>query len=82
MVQSMAAIARWAESQSIADLVRMLFWGSMTLTFLCEIAAITIMAAISTDGIHGDTEVWMAVWFFAVTGGVAWMFGRAALGSL
>jgi hypothetical protein len=74
----MAAIVRWAESQSIADLAKMLFWCSMMLTFLCEIAAFTIMAAISTNNIQSDTEVWMAVWFFAVTGGVVWIFGRAA----
>jgi hypothetical protein len=74
----MAAIFRWAENQSTANLVRILFWCSMALTCLCEVAAITILAAISTDSIGDETEAWMAVWFFAVTGGTVWIFGRAA----
>lgn len=77
MAKSMAAIVRWAESQSKANLAKMLFSCSMALTFLCEIAAITIMAAVSTNNIQGDSEVWMAVWFFAATGGIIWIVGRA-----
>jgi len=77
MPKTMAAIVRWAESQPIANLAGVLFWCSMALTFLCEVAAITIMTAISTNNIRGDSEVWMAVWFFAVAGGIVWIVGRS-----
>ncbi len=77
MANSMAAIVRSAESQSKANLAKMLFWCSMALTFLCEAAAIAIMAAVSTNNIQGDSGVWMAVWFFAATGWIIWIVGRA-----
>ena len=48
MTKSMAQIVRFSEHQSIAKLARVLFWCSMALTFLCEVAAITVMAAISS----------------------------------
>ena len=73
MTRSMAQIVRFSESQSIA---KVLFWCSMALTFLCEVAAITIMAAISTNNVQSDSEVWAAVWFFAVNGGIIWIVGR------
>jgi len=37
---------------------------------MCEIAAITILAALATDNLR-DSEAWMAVVFFAVFGGFA-----------
>ena len=52
------------------------FWASMTITLACEIAACTILAAIGTNDIEADSEVWSAVWFFAVAGGIAWILGR------
>jgi hypothetical protein len=74
MPASIAAIVRWAESQLIVT--KMLFWCSMALTFLCELAATTIISAISMNKIQDDSEDWMAVWFFAVIGGAIWIVGR------
>jgi len=46
---------------------------------MCEIAAITILAALVTNTLQDDhSEAWMAVIFFAVFGGFAWIVGRSA----
>jgi hypothetical protein len=78
MTNSLWVIFRWAERQLISDFTRTLFWCSMALTCLCEIAATTIMAAIGTKNIQDDSEAWTAVWFFAVAGAIAWIAGRAS----
>jgi hypothetical protein len=81
MVKSIVAIASWAESQSTANLVMIVYWCSTAITFICEIAAVTILAAISTSSLD-DSESWMAVWFFAVNGGIAWVVGHHCLDSV
>jgi hypothetical protein len=43
---------------------------------LCEIAALTILAAIITNKISA-WEAWAAL-FFAIVGGIAWLAGRTA----
>jgi hypothetical protein len=42
----------------------------------------TFLAAIATNKIVSDSESWMAVWFFAVIGGVSWLVARAAKNAL
>jgi len=76
MTKSIVAIVRWVENQPIANLAKIFYWCSMTITFVCEIAAITILAAISTNNLQDHSEGWMAVWFFSVAGGIAWIVGR------
>jgi hypothetical protein len=76
MTKSSEAIFRWAKGQS-DNLTKILFWCSMALTFFCELAAITVIAAISTNSIQADSEVWTAVWFFSVASGISWIVGRA-----
>ena len=76
MVKSFGAAFRW-ETWPTTNLPLLLFWLSLALTFLSEVAAITIMAAISTSGIQGEAEVWAAVWFFAVSSGFVWVVACA-----
>lgn len=75
MTKSIGAIARWVEDRSIGTLANILYRCSMAITFVCEVSAITILAAISKDKLD-DPEAWTAVWFFGVAGGIAWIVGR------
>jgi hypothetical protein len=60
-------------------LAKILYWCCLAITFMCEIAAITILAALVTNTLQDDhSEAWMAVIFFAVFGGFAWIVGRSA----
>jgi hypothetical protein len=45
---------------------------------MCEIAAITLLAALVASRLQDNSEAWMAVVFFAVFGGFAWVIGRSA----
>ena len=65
----------------IARLPQFFYWCGMAITLMCEIATLTIFAAIVTNRLRDHSEAWMAVWFFAVIGGVAWIVGRAARSS-
>jgi len=82
MRKSIAAIASWIENPSIANLTKIFYWCSMAMTFICEVAAITILAAIGTNNLQDESENWMAVWFFAVAGGIAWTVGRQCVDSV
>ena len=77
MFKSFGAAFRWAEARPIPNLATLLVWFSLALTFLSEVAAITIMAAISTSDIQSEEELWTAVWFFAVSGGFVWIVACA-----
>jgi uncharacterized integral membrane protein len=66
----------------MARLGMIVYRGGLVIAFMCEIAAVTILAAIATNKIIPDTDNWMAVWFFAVTGGVSWLVARAAKNAL
>ena len=76
MSKIIVAILRSDEVHFTANLFESLFWCSMALTFLCEVAAVTILTAVSTNSIQDESEVWTAVWFFTVTGGVMWIVGH------
>jgi hypothetical protein len=65
------------ESKMMARFGRVLYWCSLAIAFLCWIAALTILTAIVTNRLS-DSGAWMAVWFFAVLGSVAWIVGRTA----
>jgi hypothetical protein len=60
----------------IARIAKILYWSCLAITFVCEIAALTILAALATHKLQGDSEAWMAVVFFSVFGGFAWILGR------
>ena len=59
-----------------------LYWCCLVTVFVCELAAIVILAAIITHRVSDYSEAWMSVWFFAVVGGVLWMVARLARASL
>jgi len=59
------------------NLAKIFYWSSMAITFICEVAAMTILAAIITNNIQDRSEGWEAVWFFGVAGGITWIVGRA-----
>jgi len=61
----------------IARLGTVLYWCGLVIASLCEIAALTILAAIITNRLS-DPEAWTAAMFFAVVGGFSWLAGRAA----
>jgi hypothetical protein len=82
MTRSVAAIVAWVESQPTANLVMIVYWCSIAITFTCEIASITILATISANNLQDESESWMAVWFFAVDGGIAWIVARQCLDSV
>jgi hypothetical protein len=82
MTRSVAAIVAWVEDQPTANLVMIVYWCSIAITFMCEIASITILATISTNNLQDESESWMAVWFFAVDGGIAWIVARQCLDSV
>jgi hypothetical protein len=82
MTRSAAAIVAWVESQPTANLVMIVYWCSIAITFMCEIASITILATISTNNLEDESDSWMAVWFFAVDGGIAWIVARQCLDSV
>ena len=82
MTRSAAAIVAWIESQPTANLVMIVYWCSIAITFMCEIASITILATISTNNLQDESDSWMAVWFFAVDGGIAWIVARQCLDSV
>ena len=65
------------ESQMMAPLAKILYWCCLAITFMCEIAAITILAALVTNKLQDRSEAWMAVVFFVVFGGIAWIVGRS-----
>ena len=65
----------------MARLAKILYWCCMAITLMCEIAALTILTALFTNKLQGHSDVWMALWFFAVVGGIAWMVGRTARSS-
>jgi len=62
----------------ISRLGALLYWCCLAITFVCEIAAITILTALFTNRLQDHSEAWMAVWFFAVAGGFFWIVGRVA----
>ena len=82
MTRSAAAIVAWVENQPTANVVMIVYWWSIAITFMCEIASITILATISTNTVQEESESWMAVWFFAVDGGIAWIVARQCLDSV
>ncbi len=65
----------------MARLGRIVCRVGLAIAFMCEIAALTILAAIATKKIAPDLDAWMAVVFFAVVGGFAWMVGHTARSS-
>jgi hypothetical protein len=65
------------ESKMMARFGKVLYWCGLATAFICWIAALTILAAIVTDKLS-DSGAWMAVVFFAVFGGIAWVAGHAA----
>jgi len=73
---SAARIVTWLKNQPTANLVMIVYWCSIAITFMCEIASITILATIGTNTLQDESESWMAVWFFAVDGGIAWIVAR------
>jgi choline-glycine betaine transporter len=82
MTKSVAAIIAWVENQPNALLVMIVYWCSIAIAFVCETASITILATISTNDLQDESESWMAVWFFAVDGGIAWIVARECLVSV
>ena len=82
MTKPMAEIVTWVENRSISDLAMIFYWWSIAITFICEIAAITILAAISTNNLQDESEGWMAVWFFAVDGGIVWIVAHQCFDSV
>jgi hypothetical protein len=60
----------------IARLGTVLYWCGLAIAYLCEIAAIVVLAMIVSN--HSASEAWMAVVFFAIVGGLSWLAGRAA----
>ena len=82
MTKSVATIVAWVESQPTTLLVMIVYSCSIAITLMCEIASITILATISTNNIQDESESWMAVWFFAVNGGIAWIVARQCLDPL
>jgi hypothetical protein len=62
----------------MAPFAKVLYWCSIAITFICELAATTILAAILTNKLQDPSEAWMAVWLFAVVGGIAWIVAFAA----
>jgi choline-glycine betaine transporter len=82
MTRSAAAIVAWVENQPTANLVMIVYWCSIAITFMCEIASMTILTTISTNTLQDESESWMAVWFFAVDGGIAWIVARQCLDSV
>jgi hypothetical protein len=82
MTKPMAAIVTWVENRSLSNLAMIFYWCSMAITFICEIAAITILATISTNNIQDESESWMAVWFFAVDGGIVWIVAQQCFDSV
>ena len=78
----MAEIFTWVENQPSALLVMIVYWCSIAITFMCEIASITILATIGTNNLQDESESWMAVWFFAVDGGIAWIVARQCVDSV
>jgi hypothetical protein len=60
----------------ISRIAKILYRCCLAITLLCEMAAITILTALFTNRLPGDSEAWMAVVFFAVFGGFAWILGR------
>jgi hypothetical protein len=65
----------------IGRLGMVLYWCGLVIALLCEIAALTILAAIITNKLS-DSEAWIAAMFFAVIGGFSWLAGRAAKSAL
>jgi hypothetical protein len=65
----------------IGRLGMVLYWCGLVIALLCEIAALTILAAIITNKLS-DSEAWIAAMFFAVVGGFSWLAGRAAKSAL
>jgi hypothetical protein len=74
-----ATIVAWVENQPTANLLMIVYWCSIAITIMCEIASITILATISRNTLQDESESWMAVWFFAVDGGIAWIVARQCL---
>jgi hypothetical protein len=55
-----------------------IYWCGLTIALICEIAALTILVAIFRNRFSDYSDAWMAIWFFGVMGGVAWIVGSAA----
>ena len=66
------------ESQMKARLGKILGWCALAIALICEIAAVTVLAAIFTNKLSDYSEAWMAVWFFAVFAGIAWIIGATS----
>jgi hypothetical protein len=60
----------------IARLGMVFYWCGLAIASLCEIAAITVFLIGYTN--HAASEAWMAMAFFAIVGGLAWLVGRVA----
>jgi len=60
----------------IARIAKILYWSCLAITFMCEIAALTILTAIAMNKIVPDSDAWMAVVFVALFGGFAWIVSR------
>jgi hypothetical protein len=82
MTKPIAAIVTWFEHRSASNLTIIFYWCSIAITFICELAAITILATISTNSLHDKSESWMAVWFFAVDGGIVWIVAHQCFDSV
>ena len=61
----------------LAPLGTVFYWCSLAIAFICWIAALIILMAITT-GKLSDSGVWMAVIFFVAVGCISWLVGRAA----
>ena len=81
MTRLVGAIVTWAKNQPTANLLMIIYWCSIAITFICEVAAITILATINLNHFQDQAEIWMAAWFFAVNGGIAWIVASQCLAS-
>lgn len=64
------------KARGMTVLAKVFYLCSMAIAFLCEIAAATIFTAIMANKLSDQSDNWIAVWFFAVAGGVAWIVGH------
>ena len=65
------------EINMLARFGTVIYWCSLAIAFVCWIAALIILMAVST-GRLSDSGVWMAAVFFASVGVFCWIAGRAA----
>jgi len=65
------------QREMIAFLRTVLYGCCMVIALMCGMAALTITVAIVTKKLS-DPQAWMAVVFFTLVGGIAWIAGRSA----